>query len=430
MKMPNKIILLLLCVLSFAPAASTRKASIRDKEGLFEAMSVGDQEKVENLRATGSPPLRVVAEAVAPRMRFDLDKSDKKVADCLRYAEVDNRAPTVAFICHALKAGNSFLRGDISAWAVQLKELRKDSEANGLDGLLDAINDVPDYTQWTKIAVHDHLSIGARPILISFKHTAKHENFTADGGIFFDARVNGRAILLGFDTGAIISLLDKGDANKAGMELTRNWLQDGGLQITAGRFSLGTARDMSFGDVVLKNWPVSVGDRAGLGVLGLEAISRMGPLLLSYDGVHLLSEIQSTALACQRDIDVSSGLTGLPARLRFPVIIDGTAQFAVLDTGQTAALAKVDGTDAEMTNTTTMSVQRAGGLSIEETVGQRSVSLIAGPVHTTMVMTIYKDYKSDYSYALGADFLKYADIFLDFSSRKACILPKNTKLVQ
>ncbi|GAA0903426.1 hypothetical protein GCM10009552_07960 [Rothia nasimurium] len=387
-------------------------------------MRYGDLVKVNAIRQNSQGGEHYVADVIYSRMVYDLDASDQKSQECIRQAELQN-GPTVAFICRALAAGNDLLRGNISGWASKLAQL-KSSSGEFIAGtslpVSDVLDDVEDYARWSHISGTSTLSLPHGSYRLPFKHVFMPNRTSEVAGVFVDAKVNGRPISLFFDTGAASTYLYEPDARAAKVLLQSGWTPVTGTTGADSASSLGIANQIQLGDITLRHWPIVALKGARLGAIGLDVMSRLGPMLITHDGVQLLSA-DASAIPCEQPIVLASPLTGFGGGLRFPVTIDGQPEFAALDTGASNYLMKVGAAEGEMESSKKKDIQTANGVTTV-TYAEKRVSLIAGPIRSAVTAQIFAGHKLDFMYSLGSDFLKDANVFIDFSSHRACILPK------
>lgn len=389
-------------------------------------MRAGDLEKIETIRRAAHGPDFYISDVIYSRMTGDLEASDSKARECVRQAELQD-GPSTAFICKALMAGNNLMHGNIAEWATKLAQLKSFS-GEFIEGtrlpVRSVLDDVDDFSRWTHIPVASILNSPKRPYRLPFKHVFSPGGMDDISGVFLDIQMNGHPVTLSFDTGSFSTIISTADARAAKIPLQQGWVVVQGTTGANTSSSLGIAKQVHIGDIALSQWPVVSLPDARLGAIGLDVMSHLGPMLITYDGVQLLSRDEMEAISCQKPIALSSLLTGWVGGLRFPVTIDGAPHMALLDTGSSSYLTKMGGQTDEMSPARQKDIQTANG-RFTTNYSEKKVSLIAGPIRTSVTAEILPVPKLDYEYSLGSGFLKDANVFIDFSSRRACILPKD-----
>lgn len=388
-------------------------------------MASGDLKKAEDALRFSQGANHYIADVVYSRMTYDLDASDRKSEECVRQAGLHDD-PSTVFICRALAAGNDLMRGDIAGWANKLAQL-KASSGKLVPGTSFAtrnvLADVEDYTSWVRTPHSSVLDPLKRSYNLPLKHAFGPASASELPGVFVNVLVNGHPLTLSFDTGSFMSILSESSASAANISIQSGWFTIRSTNGAEASSSLGIAKKISIGGITLNQWSMAVLPGARFGAVGLDVISRLGPMLITYDGVRLLSREATAAIPCQQTIILSSLLTGTVGGLRFPITIDGKPHIAMLDTGSSGYLTRIGGEADEVTDARLKDIQTVNG-RFTVSYAEKRVSLIAGPIHTSVTAEIRPGPKLDYEYALGSSFLKDANVFIDFSSHRACILPK------
>lgn len=388
-------------------------------------MRSGDLARIEAIRRSAHGPDFYIADVVYSRMTGDLDASDRKASECVRQAELQD-GPSTAFICRALAAGNDLMRGHVAEWAAKLAQL-KSSSGDFIEGtrfpVRSVLDDVVDFSMWAHTPVASVLNSPERPYWLPFKHVFLSSRVDEISGVFLDVKVNGHSVALSFDTGSFSTIISTSDARAAKMPLQDGWVVVQGTTGANTSSSLGIATQLQIGAITLSQWPVVSLPDARLGAVGLDVMSHLGPMLLTYDGVKLLSSGQESAISCQQPIALSSLLTGWVEGLRFSITVDGRQHIALLDTGSSSYLTKMGGQADDTWPAREKDIQTANGRFTAK-YSEKDVTLIAGPIHKAVTAEMRPGPKLNYEYALGSGFLKDANVFIDFSSHRACILPK------
>lgn len=397
-----------------ASAEDTHGPAGRDAliASINHAIGVADVDGLTSQYQSKDPVEHALAAMAVERVHGNFEQSSKIAGTCessLRAGE-----PVVAHYCARFAAANLRLMGERQKAAIE-----EESIAERYKGVLppEKLTN-PDLTQATLYKtlppVTVHIPDGVTSI--DLKRNPKRSSLV-------DVTVNGTSLQLVMDTGGY-SILGEATARKLGVKILLE--KDGSVHGALGGASvkkLGLIEKLTLGNVVFENLPVSIIDEER-NLLGIDALQRLGAFEVQKDAVLIYGNGASKP-ACDTPLLLGTTFWGSPPKILEQAKVDGTPQNVLFDTGTTFYLtSNQPGTQGPL--------QRGGQLKLRDaTHGSQAVRFARVTSNVEMAGKNYQvtyasieDMKIPYKYILGEGALIDVHLFVDFTRRVSCLLPR------
>jgi predicted aspartyl protease len=425
---------LVACVLSpglrSQPGREPVDVDVQEKRGILVAALWGRHDLLQDVAETAPKPFeRDLAAAMAARASGHLDISDEAVKQCLKDVADATDGERAAFnlLCGQVYAGNKFLRGDYQGWAMialgmvkatdpYFRILYKDQPYTirtfkGVDlasvqgsGPATTLTPVPKDTRLLRIGTASGFHYGT---------------FRATGLYITQWTINGTTLAAIFDTGAVVSTLDRVEANRLALPVAApRFLTLGRDAGGAGvAVDLRQVREVELGAASLGEIRIASGSVPN--VIGLDLIRALGTIKVSDTGVLVLG--QGAPLPCATPATFASDWLGnykLIARMK----VQGKLSQVFIDTGDDGPLTVFEAHPSTLDPSAIykpVQVTVAGGT---EQWQVRTTDADLDGHRVTLRHVVGKGGNFDYS--LGAGVLRTLDLYLDFPRMIACVAPK------
>jgi hypothetical protein len=427
-----------------------------DPLGIDQDIASGKSEILEALSKKALPQaIHAYVLAGYYRSIFQLKSSTKYAKQC--YSESMKALPgaTVeALRCGELIAGNEGISGHTAAWARSMQKTRDQLYAiatkslhttdvvfPGFGTISDRIDmrsfyDFPDETitgdENPNIAIPRVLPSGERPARESFETPVCQLGIRCFGKYLYDIKVNvnGHDIVAVIDTGSTTSVVTPTAARVLGVRVNKSpYYELQSSQSVRSSAHLGYVDSIRIKtrdehDIVLKNSKVKVGGQTSHGikmVLGLNVLRELGSVLLKKN--YMVINPNGTSIDCRTPLHIASDtLGGYSVFFKYP--IDGYSQDEMLDTGENQYIFGTSLADAKAVSSQEMETfsEYVTG-NVESIYYPAHITLRRGVHAKSMIIAIFKNYDDQYPYVIGDDVLQDFDIFLDFKTARACLIP-------
>lgn len=322
--------------------------------------------------------------------------------------------PFVAYYCARFASANLRLMGERQKAAIE-----EESIAERYKGVLppEKLNN-PDLTQAPlyKTLPPLKVSVPAGVTNIPLRRNPKRSSLV-------EVTVNGTSLQLVMDTGGY-SILGEATARRLGVKVLLE--NDGSVHGALGGASvkkLGLIEKLKLGNVEFENLPVSIIDEER-NILGMDALQRLGAFEVQKDAVLIYGEGASKP-ACETPLLLGTTFWGSPPKVLEQVRVDGVSQNVMFDTGTTFYLTSNQ-------PSTQGPLQRGGQLKLRDaTHGSQAVRFsrvnsdveMAGKNYQVTYASL-EDVKIPYKFILGEGSLIDVYLFVDFTRRVSCLLPR------
>lgn len=390
------------------PATTDRPAQVIGK--LLQAMQRGDESAAMAIyRQSTQPSVHIWAAMVLERIHFHLDAATRDARLCEKNLLDGN--PGIALLCGKFESGNLRLAG-------------KYSEANDLErtlmerfGTLKVGNGLDDI-RWYLNAQGDAPALRYEPGDNSLVSVPLKQPWTPT----FEANGNGHAFELEIDTGANGVVLGTQQAKALGVRLlsrtstTSGWLSH---NVSMQRGLLDT---LSFGGITLRHVPVAIVAQP-IALIGANLIAPLGVIRINHQTLSIDSDA-SKASTCGTQMLTGTNLWGTSLRLLPKMLVNGTPEQVMLDTGAGRYLlgtrAALD--EVELLHRGKVPLGDIGGVHPFASARSAKVILTVAGQPIEIYFIVLTQSTMQHAITLGAGALRDMDFLLDFRHGTQCFV--------
>jgi hypothetical protein len=439
-------------VLSFSASATT-VIKLDDQSGLKGAIDRGDREAINGLRSKEKDPkVQILLDAAANRVAGDIADSSVRAARCYEPDKVVSTGSRSMF-CGLLLAGNDLAEGDIASWSTISQHIKDKTSAmyeefvrsslgggghqgdtsgqGALDGqfVIDLFSVVTDYRvfeQWP-YTTHIHRKKEG-PDIIPLVWQGDVIKGKSTQLPFLDVEINGQKVRGLLDTGTSDSImLSSGEAARLGIDhITPGWQGVNYFGSLSSSASLGNAKEVAIGSVVIDNLPIVIADTK-VTVIGLNFFRQLRTISLTKAALTISPLDAST---CADPLVMSSLISGGQLRIHHTIEVATEQVDAVLDTGAPMLVYEVRrelpsaSRNGDPVSYGHVGIAALNGSPISYATAKDDFT-VAGKEHKAMSYPIFKG-DADFPFGIGAWLLRDHAIVMDFPKGHLCVRDNNS----
>ncbi len=405
---------------------------VRESAGISKAVQAGDINKLKSISISSDHSMeRDLAKAMLDRMKGRLKFSDQDAKKCLKDAHKVNsvaRYAVLDLLCSEVLAGNYFMNRDYAAWASNINAGIRRTKASwdahidgpyifsGMIGLdtdkVEHIGPRPDFNLLPKGAIINRLI----PTWPDGSQGLRYDRYGSGPPWVTKLMVNGVPIIARVDTGAVVTNINKSDAERAHLKILANKFISFSHFKAPGAVpsELREVHIFRVGKYKVGGWRVAVS--SGYNVLGIDFLRTLGVFRV---GQYKLKVLNKAPKNCNDPLRVISNWLGNNYIIAL-FKVNGKTSRVLLDTGSSNSLT-VEEKDQVLVPgnqyAKAKDIDFAG--HIRKIMRRRSRATIEG-IPVIMDHVVSKP-NASYDYVLGSGALKNMDLIVDFQSMHACL---------
>ena len=431
----RSLYLLIGLVPSIASAAQSDGITqvFNDPTPVSQALSRGDVTALLQLQQDGSDPItRKMAKAAERRVLLDLPDTLQSSQDCLDAAEKTSHFGGMV-VCGLLGASAQAAMGNLPAWAKLTLDSRDrihalSAQRGKVLGNVDVFSLVPDYRPLVNRRAPrvTQLAPGRIP-LHKGSVTVAAANWHGGGQVTYpnmaNVLIDGKSAEVLVDTGAFQTTVRSSAVSTPPF---MDWLLLAGVFGTSGsRSALTQPQKLQMESLVISEPFVATNDHLNVNLLGMDVLNRLGRIVLSAESIEIMGPGKSEH-QCRSPLFAAPDLAGTASMPRMFIEMEGKRQEVMLDTGYNGELMEILPAGSKLPNgelehSVTQGVQ---GQQRRTSVSRSVDVLTTGAPEKLTMSTSIGEHQSGTYYLLGSGGLKNVSVYLDFTNRKACLLPR------